>query len=477
MKKVIVPVAAALLAALPRAQSPQLRLDPAVSLVGGPVTVTFDIAAAAGSPYAIFLDLSGGPVDILGERLWLGLTPSLWAMAAGLMPAAGTQGGSYGVPLVPGLAGLVLYGQGVVLDAAAPNQLFRVTGGASTAFYSGLGAVVADFTNPVVSGFTGTFASDLVGRVRGGAVTTRTHRTIDPSSLFFNLPIQSPLSPYGLRQQMVYRAQDVGASGEPELLTAVRWHAHPSIPVTLDTHSLFELRAGHTAVTPDYSVDPFSALPVAPLSGLSTTFAANVSPLAPPQVLYAGAYIVDPTQMLPGGYMPYPLAAPFRYDGLSSLLLEFRVGPSTANGVNGGVVRLMVQSSAEPYGRVLAAGTASSFLVPSATTTAMIGDNAMHDLELVFARVETFCLSPWLDSNRPSPDYQAPILATSLPAGTAVTAEYRGSSSPTGVNPTAWSASPDVADGRRYLQFRLVFRANLVTGERPVVDTLVVPAL
>lgn len=475
MKSVLLPVAVALLTELASAQSPQLRLDPAVSVIGGPLTVTYDVAAAAGAPYAVFLDLSGGPVDIFGERLWLGLTPSLWSMATGLMPASGTQGGSYVLPLVPGLAGLVLYGQGVVLDASAPNQLFRVTGGASTAFYSGAGAIVADFDSPLASGFTGTFAADLAGRVRGGAVTTRTQRTIDPSSVFFNQPILSPLSPYGLRQQMVFRTQDVGATGEPELLTAVRWHAHPSLPVVADTHSLFELRAGHTAVTPDYTLDPFSALPSAPLSGLSTTFAANIDPAAPPQVMFAGGYVVDPTQMLPGGYMPYPIAAPFRYDGVSSLLLEFRVGPSTATGVNGSVVRLMVQSSPNPFGRVFAAGTPGSFLVPSATTTAMTGDNAMHDLELVFARVETFCLSPWLDSNRQSPDYRAPILATSLPAGTGITAEYRGSASAVGANPTAWSSSPDIADGNRYLQFRLVFRANVVTGERPVVDTLVVP--
>jgi hypothetical protein len=33
----------------------------------------------------------------------------------------------------------------------------------------------------------------------------------------------------------------------------------------------------------------------------------------------------------------------------------------------------------------------------------------------------------------------------------------------------------DIADGRRFLQFRVTFHANLVTNERPLVDTLVVP--
>jgi hypothetical protein len=29
----------------------------------------------------------------------------------------------------------------------------------------------------------------------------------------------------------------------------------------------------------------------------------------------------------------------------------------------------------------------------------------MHDLELEFRRVETDCVSPWLDSQRPAPDW------------------------------------------------------------------------
>jgi hypothetical protein len=59
--------------------------------------------------------------------------------------------------------------------------------------------------------------------------------------------------------------------------------------------------------------------------------------------------------------------------------------------------------------------------------------------------------------------------------GTSVNVQYRGSSVAGGVAPTAWSASPDVADGKRFLQFRIVFRANPLTDERPLVDTVVVP--
>jgi hypothetical protein len=449
-------------------------MDPAVAIVGGPVSPTYDVAAPGGSVYGLFVDLAGGPFDLFGERFYLGLTPAVVPLRTGVMAAAGTVAGSYTVPLVPGLAGVVLFGQVVVLDAAAQNGQFRVSGGASTTFHTGA-AVVAAFDNPVADGFTGSYASDLAGHVRGGPITTRTHRTIDPVGLYFAQPIVSPLSPHGVRQQLVYRPQNVGASGQPELLTAVRWHAHPSIAVTPDTHASFELRIGHSAVTPDYAIDPWSALPAAPLSGLSLTFAANSPNAAAPQLAFAGSYVVDPAHQLPGGYMPYPIAAPFRYDGVSSLLLEFRLGPGTATMANGGVVYLMVQSSPFPFSRVQAVGTSGNVVLPASTPQATSGDNAMHDLELEFRRVETDCVSPWLDSQSPAPDWQAPILAASQPAGTSTTVEFRGSTSAAGTNPTAWSASQDVADGKRFLQFRLVFRANLVTGERPVVDTLVVP--
>ena len=456
------------------AQSPQFRMDPAVSIQLGGASATHDLTALPGSAFVVALDLDGGPTEVLGERLLLGLTPSLVTIQSGLIPPGGTASGGFSVPLLPFLAGVVVYGQGIVLDPAAPNGVFRASNGASTALFGGSGAVGVSFDGPL-AGFTGSFAADVAGHVRGGPVTTRTHQTIDPQGVFFLQPIQSPLVPFGCRQQMVFRTQDVGATGEPELLTGIRWRPHPAIPVSVDVHTAFELRAGHTPVVPDYSIDPFSALPSAPLSGLSTTFAANTIAVAPPQVLYQGAYIVDPADLLPSGYLPYPLFAPFRYDGLSSLLLEFRVGPNTANGTNGGVVRLMIQSNPEPFARVLARGSAGAFLVPAQTAVADVGDNAMHDLELEFTRVETFCESPWLDSGAPAPDYGAPVIARSLPPGTSVQASFRGAATAAGTNPTAWSPSPDVADGLRHLQFRLVFHSSAVTGERPLVDSVVVP--
>jgi hypothetical protein len=318
--------------------------------------------------------------------------------------------------------------------------------------------------------------------VRGGPVTRRTHDTGNWLAPVFQAGVVGAMSPFGGRGQFVYPAADLAAGGEPELITAIRWSFHAAATVVLDTFPQFQLRVGHTDVVPDFTIDPWSALPMFPNSGLSHVFAANEITGEPPVLVYQGPYTLDPAQVvvhpqLPTiRYLPYPMFAPFRYDGMRSLLLDVRVPPSSALGINGAMVRLRVQSAAEPAARAVAAGTASSPLNPATVANAVNADNAMMDLQVDFARVETFALSPWLDSSIWSPDYGMPVLASSLPPGTSVQVEYRGSHfGGGGVTPTAWSPSPDIADGRRFLQFRITFRANHVTDERPLVDTLVVP--
>ena len=124
------------------------------------------------------------------------------------------------------------------------------------------------------------------------------------------------------------------------------------------------------------------------------------------------------------------------------------------------------QSSPNPFARAVIAGTLGNPLNPATATSAANADNAMFDLQIEFTRVQTFALSPWLDSGAATPDYGTPVIAQSLPLGTSVQVEYRGSASAGGGSTTAWSPSPDIADGRRFLQFRITFRANHLTNER-----------
>jgi hypothetical protein len=452
-------------------------MTPAVSIATPAPAVTWNLIGSTQLPYALLADFSGGP-SFLGELL-LG-TANPIVLHIGPPGAVSVQGG-FAVPAVAPLVGTIVYAQVVSIDRTAGNGMFRPGNGASSVVHGAPSAIVADFANPVAAGFQGNYRDDVVGHIRGGRVLHRTHETFDPQAFLFQQPIQAPLVPLGCREQMVFRARDVGAIGEPELLTAVRWLSHQGFgPVVADSFLQFELRIGHSHVVPDYSVDPFSALAVAPGSGLSPTFANNEIPGAPPVTVAFGRYDIDPAQQVLhalGAFVPYPAIAPFAYDGASSLLLDVRAGQG-GTGENGMAVQLMLQSGPLPAARAVAGSTIwqpRPLPNPGSATVANITDCAMPILQFDFARVETYAVSAFLDSGLPAPDYSPALIAASKPLGTHVSVRYRGSGSASGANPTAWSDSQDIADGLRYLQVDLGLHGNPLTDTVPIVDTLVVP--
>ena len=268
---------------------------------------------------------------------------------------------------------------------------------------------------------------------------------------------------------MVFRPVDVGATGEPELLTAIRWR--PLGAVVNQAHPGLDVLVSHSNVQPNYAVGAFSGLPVAPNSGLDDAFAQN--PIGPQNVVFSGAYTVRAADQTASGYMPYPISAPFDYDGQSSLLLEFRNTPSLAPIGNGQAGRLMVASSPDPAARVVAEGNAMSPLAPSTALTGN-GDNFLYDYELDFARIESRALSPWYAGGT-NPDYMAPVICDQVPAGTSYSLEFRGANDAQGSGATVWSASQDVADGRPFLQARVRFVGSIRSGAVPFLDNLVVP--
>jgi hypothetical protein len=464
------------LAAAAVAQQSAFRMPAAVSLGPSGGQVSWQLSGPIQHPFAVLAGFAGGPFDLFGERLLLGAAPAPVTLALGGAAAGGAQQ-SFAVPMLPGLLGTALYGQVVLFDAQAANGMFRAGGAASSLFHAGGALVGSAFDDPVGEGFTGGFRTDVAGHLRGGSVVSRTHQTIDPQGAPFAQGLQNPLHPQGARVQMVYRPVDLGATGAPELLTAVRWR--PLGPVQPGSLQDFELRIGHTTVHPDYGVDPWSALPVAPHSGLASTFASNYLPGAPPVRGYRGAYVIDPTQLTASGHLPYPPIVPFAYDGTSSLLLEFLVAdhPSNSN-LTGAAVRLMVQSSPLPGARLWSSGTPFQPRPIADPRAEVVGvpDNAMYELELDFAQVLTVAQSPFYDSGLAHPDYDAPLLAASLPPGTALSLSFRGANDARGTGATAFGTTPDQADGYRFLQFRLEFRAHLLTRDVPIVDSLFVPA-
>jgi len=446
-------------------QGPTLSMPAGIALSNG-ATIRTTTYVPAGTAYATFIDLEGGPLDILGERFYLGLSGAFTTFDGGVAQT-GAETRSVTLPTSIGLLGTVVFGQSIALDPAAPNGLFRISNGASSVMFAGQPVILEDFQVSAAA-FTGNFSADVSGHLRGGVVSTRTHVTVAPQGVPFAAGIQSPLVPNGARQQVCLRAVDVGATGQPELVTALRWR--PVGPVQNDTFQSFDLRIGHTNVVPDYSIDPFSSLPIDPDSGMSETFADNVLAGAAPGIVYQGSYDIDPADLTPGGYLPYPMFTSFAYDGASSMLLEFRTFDPNALGINGQQVYLMVQSSPLPAARTVATGGQPAALLAGQA------DNALPEYEIEFTRAQTFAQSPWYPVS-PQTDFGAPIAATSLPAGTSIVIEYRGSDNPGVATPTEWSTSPDIAEGHANLQYRITFHANPFTGERPLIDSLVIPQL
>ena len=470
------PLALALVLVLPlasqaaAAQQPALRTPAALQLAAGGATLSYTLSGPPNRPYAVLIDGRGGPNEFLGETLWLGLTPVLSTLGAGLLDTAGQAAGSLAVPPVPSLAGVPFFMQAAVDDPQGPNGVFRASNGESVALYTSSQALVERFDDPVAAGLTGNYDRTVQGRLQGGAVRRHLHQTTDPQGVVFGQPILTPLNPNGTRAQMVYRPKDLGSTGDQEIITAVHWRPHASLPVQPDLFPTFEIWMAHSAVMPDYTIDPVTALPRFPASGLAPQFAQNYKPGMMPALVFSGSYAVLPSAVRPDGYVPYPGPSfPFMYNGVDSLLIEFRVTASPASiGLNGQEVRLMVTSSAQPNARVVAMVSNPN------TATSGLGDNAMHNLQFELLRTRTTATSRWLSAGN-NPDYHTPTAAAATPPGTIVDLEYRGADDNTGGNATAWSRNIDAADGKSHLQYRVTLIGNRFTGAVPSVDTLVIP--
>ncbi len=455
---------------LPRLLVPE-RLLPSA----GAAPLSWRLDALPSAPFAIFVDVSGGPVVALGVRYQLGLTPALTLLDAGVVPAFGQRNGSVAVPIVAGIVDQPFHLQAVVVNAAAPNGAFEVSNGESTVIASVVGAHSERFDDAAMAGFTGTFDGAIRDRIQGAPIRRRTVSTVgEPNAVVFGQPLATPLNHFGARAQMCFRTRDLGSTGEPELVTALRWRAFGG-RVAADSFDRLDIRMSHTLVVPDFTIDPWSALPMFPNSGLDPVFANNVKPGETPLLVASGRYVITSTALRADGYVDYPLQQPFAWNGVESLLLDLRMSPSAnpGSGANGTIVRLNVQSSAQPNARVVVQGTAAAPIDPNVPVQGT-GDNVMHDYQFELTRVRSVAQSPWRDS-RTAVDYQAPIVARVQPAGTAVEIEFRGADDAQGTRATAWSTNVDVADGRRFLQYRLTFVADAATGAVPAIDTLIVP--
>ncbi|MFQ5506171.1 MAG: hypothetical protein ACE5F1_15470 [Planctomycetota bacterium] len=461
------------LGALPvHAQQADYRLQPAARIG---TSLQGLLLGRSGQPYLILLDRSGGPVRVADQTLYLGFTPSLMLLGAGRLNSLGALAFMIPTPANPVLAGIPIYSQAVVLEV--PSKPFEASKGRSAILYKSPLAVVEDFEN--TSGFTGTFDRSIKGRLRGAAVARRTHRTINPligNPSPFPQPVSGPTNKFGTRYQMVLRARDLGARGEEEVVTAIRWRPFGG-KVFDDAFTRLHLTLAHSPVVPDFRVGRFSALPIRPNSGLDLVFANNYKPQDPSTVIHDGAYRIQKSQLRPDGYMPYPAPKKdFVYNGYDSLLLDFRTAPtSTAAGTNGQMLYLMVLSSPRPYSCAYDSGTPSATVDPFKSLKARMGASIMFDYQLEFTRVKSRALSPFRKAPKPSPSYGTPSTAVTAPPRTSILVEYRGSSSPNASGATMWGTTASVANGKPYIQYRITLTADHRTGAVPSIDTLLIP--
>ena len=445
------------------AQGVGLQVTPAAQ-AGSLVQV--ELSGPAGRPFATIADRSGGPARLAGIDFLLGLTPALVVVDQGQIPVGGRRVLSARVP--SGASSGTIYWQSVVLDASQPAGV-RLTDGESVTIYAGRAAMVEDFSNPAQQGYVGDFDRGVRGRLAGLGIQRRTQTIAQGLGVPFTHPVIGPFSPHGARYQTVYRADQLGATGDPEVVTAIRWL--PKGQLIDESWRKFELDVAHTRVAPDFRIDPMTAFPIAPNSGLSRTLANNPRPGSVRVV--SGRYDVRRARQRSDGYLDFHLHRTFHYNGVESLLLDFGVHADLSAGNNGLAGFVMVQSSPRPDARVFTAGQLGRPVDPRNVVAAAQGDNFLAQMQFVLERREYLAESPWRRAPVAQPDYQDAIVAASLPTGSRVQLRFRGADSASGAGATAWTSDINRADGKAFLRYRVSLISSAAGA--PSVDSIVIP--
>ncbi|MEZ5990502.1 MAG: hypothetical protein R3F30_15595 [Planctomycetota bacterium] len=473
MDRSLLIAALAALTAPVAAQVPLQQLDPVVA-PGGRLNAS--LTASPGLAAATFVDVANTPIRILRQDLFLGLTPYMFLLDAGLIPASGVRTTSLPIPNQAALHGLVLHAQGFVLTPLDPFLPIQLSNPASTAIV-GTSLMIAESFDVPSQRHSGEFDRSVSGRLQALPLRTRLVRVGAMSSQAqrFSSGVHATLNPQGVRGHYVLRDTDLGGTGRREALLALHWKPHLT-PLVTDSFEQLELLAGHSLVVPDPTIDPFTLLPKYPNSGLSNVFANNV--LGATVSLYKGGYIVRQSLLRSDGYVPFPDLRPFVWDGTRSLLLEWRTRPSqTATGANGMSGYLNVLSYHKPAFMAQAIGQPAAPVDPDKVTQCLDKDanNFALDLQVELGTLDSIAESQWLKAPKSGPDYQTPIVAAVVPQGATVLVEYRGSRTGGGTLPTAWSANIDAIDGYDYLQYRVTLGLSPASFRAPSIDVLVIP--
>jgi hypothetical protein len=210
---------------------------------------------------------------------------------------------------------------GNALQAVPPQVQFRISTTAP-AVPSSKGFAMR-FANPFleeIAGGSGTSAKDIRGQFLYNSagfirprVPVRFPMAADRSQPFINkmLPIPggviTPLSALGSRLHHLYRYTEVGMSisetDDAGMNIDIEGLALSPLngQVVSAFFPQFEIRLAHAAMLPDEIVNPVTAFPTEPASGLRTTFSDNIlnDPIGPQKVVHprAKGFAVSPSQV------------------------------------------------------------------------------------------------------------------------------------------------------------------------------------
>ncbi|MCA8968410.1 MAG: hypothetical protein KDC95_01450 [Planctomycetes bacterium] len=464
---------AALLATPAISQDPSLTIYPAAARPGD--SVGYITRARTNAAYAIFVDPVPRHDPFFGQILRIG-SPQV-VLVASVIATTGTDSGSIRLPNQPALVGASAFLQAFVLDNTSSNGVFRASNGESLSFHASKYSVIERFDDPRASGYQGEFESTKDGRLIGVAPKSRTVLTVDSTRGYaFGQPVVGELSPYGAHQQVVLRPVDLASQGDEEIVTAIRMRPFGSFGTGVVGRLAIDM--SHSGVSPDFTVDAFSALPKYPASGLQVTYSKNVKAGATPQRVFNGPWAIDPKNLTKDGFLAYPTpSGVFRYNGADSLLIDFRVAPvSTLPAGFGHTIRLAIQSSARPNARIFRQGTSALPYDPFNAPLALAqdGDNSLFVLQVDLVDATSVVVSPWRSSGRQVPIYRKPVLAASLPPGTSISVELREALDSQGTGASAFTEDVTQLRGLPYFQERITLR-GLPDGTRPWLEALVVP--
>jgi hypothetical protein len=269
-----------------------------------------------------------------------------------------------------------------------------------------------------------------------------------------------PAWPTGCRLQVSYTASDIG---EPGAITELYW-GPSSNALFAATHSNIKIRLGHTksteGVIAGYFEENFeNGLPLPHYDGLyDIPQRADVDPQNPQ-----------------GGFWPYPeLTSPFEFNGENGLLVGFQVQPAA----DCQLLRYWFHGTGAAFpGYPGIRNIIAKEWDADADDVTGGGQPLVFDMEFLKKRRTTKAQSKFYDTERTAPDFATPNLSpSSQPGGASYKMEWQGADDPgDDLTYTPWASTIDIADGKRYIRFRVDLISNLNSNTVARFDEIRIP--